>query len=92
MGRMIDPAQARVEARNYLSLALALLDEAGAFRAALHTATALDHIEIPEVKTATGLPDGAVEQDEFAISWGILVSADTLDSPAVPGDVTHHEP
>jgi hypothetical protein len=101
MGRKIDPAQARIEAKNYLDLALALLDQAGAFKAALHTATALEYIDIGNCNLDGDAVTGHVpiaaqlsdrhEMHEFSISWGVLVSADSADRGALLADVPHHE-
>ena len=87
MGKRIDPQQARHEAAEYLRLALALLDEGGAARAALHVATAIDTLAtfgaqagdtFLDSETTTNEISSHDDIYEFAISWGTLVNQKTV--------------
>ena len=92
MGRKIDLATARMEAKNYLSLALALLDQAGATKAALHAATAIDYLDLPNAQGAADSdPQHATEPAEFSIAWGDLVSIANVDGVQLHAELPSHE-
>jgi hypothetical protein len=85
MGRRINQAEALQEAETCLRHALALLDQALAFDAAIHAATALDVLarsdQIGYNKSAPAGVSGYGVDLEFSIKWGTLADRNQIDKP-----------
>ena len=80
MAKQISPREAKLEAAKYLGFALALLDEAHAFEAAIHVSTALDVINRTDENVAADFggktPFDFVSNRNFPVEWGTLRDID----------------